>query len=50
MTTILMPQAEFAEITQLIVAAPVQAVQAVNTMLIDLYWQVARVIFAVFAG
>lgn len=35
---------DFAEITQLIVAARARAVQAVNTTLIDLYWQVGKTI------
>jgi dihydroorotate dehydrogenase len=35
-----LPLTDFAEITQLIVAARLRAVQAVNTTLIDLYWQV----------
>ena len=43
---ILSPQApsDFTEITQLIVSARQRAVQAVNTALIDLYWQVGQVI------
>lgn len=44
MTTHLAPSADFAEITQLIVAARARAVQAVNTTLIDLYWQVGQTI------
>jgi predicted nuclease of restriction endonuclease-like (RecB) superfamily len=44
MTTNLIPHADFSEITQLIVAARVRAVQAVNTTLIDLYWQVDKTI------
>ena len=44
MSTNLTPQADFSEITQLIVAARVRAVQAVNTTLIDLYWQVGQTI------
>lgn len=44
MTTHLASQADFAEITQLIVAARARAVQAVNTTLIDLYWQVGQTI------
>ena len=44
MTTHLARQADFAEITQLIVAARARAVQAVNTTLIDLYWQVGQTI------
>lgn len=35
---------DFADITQLIAAARVRAVQAVNTTLIDLYWQVGQII------
>lgn len=35
---------DFTEITQLIVSARQRAVQAVNTALIDLYWQVGQVI------
>jgi len=38
------PQVDFNEITQLIVAARQRAVQAVNTSLIELYWQVGRTI------
>jgi predicted nuclease of restriction endonuclease-like (RecB) superfamily len=43
---ILFPQApsDFTEITQLIVSARQRAVQAVNTALIDLYWQVGQII------
>lgn len=37
-------QADFAEISQLIAAARLRAVQAVNTTLIDLYWQVGQTI------
>jgi len=44
MTTPLNPQDDFAEITQLIAAAKQRAVQAVNTALIDLYWQVGKTI------
>ena len=44
MTTNLTPQADFSEITQLIVAARVAAIQAVNITLIDLYWQVGKTI------
>ena len=40
----LTPQGDFAEITQLIAAARQRAVQAVNTALIDLYWQVGQII------
>jgi len=36
------PQDDFKEITQLIAAARQRAVQAVNTSLIELYWQVGR--------
>ncbi|OAH99203.1 hypothetical protein A1353_21065 [Methylomonas methanica] len=35
---------DFTEITQLIVSARQRAVQAVNTTLIDLYWQVGQII------
>ncbi len=38
------PQADFEEIAQLIAAARQRAVQAVNTTLIDLYWQVGQTI------
>ena len=43
---ILSPQApsDFTDITQLIVSARQRAVQAVNTALIDLYWQVGQII------
>ena len=43
---ILSPQdtSVFSEITQLIVSARQRAVQAVNTALIDLYWQVGQII------
>ena len=37
-------ESDFAQITQLIVAARTRAVQAVNTTLIDLYWQVGQTI------
>jgi predicted nuclease of restriction endonuclease-like (RecB) superfamily len=37
-------QADFSEITRLIVVARARAVQAVNTTLIDLYWQVGQTI------
>ena len=40
MTTPLVPQDDFNEIAQLIHAARQRAVQAVNTTLIELYWQV----------
>ena len=40
----LVPQADFAEISALITAARLRAVQAVNTTLIDLYWQVGQTI------
>lgn len=40
MTTPLVLQTDFTEITQLIIAARARAVQAVNTTRIDLYWQV----------
>jgi predicted nuclease of restriction endonuclease-like (RecB) superfamily len=38
------PQADFAEISALITAARQRAVQAVNTTLIELYWQVGQTI------
>ena len=41
---VLVPQADFEEIAQLITAARQRAVQAVNTTLIDLYWQVGQTI------
>lgn len=44
MSTSPQAQNDFAEITQLIAAARQQAVQAVNTSLIDLYWQVGQTI------
>ncbi|TAN78881.1 MAG: DUF1016 domain-containing protein [Gallionella sp.] len=44
MTAPLTPQDDFTEITQLIAAARQRAVQAVNTALIDLYWQVGKII------
>jgi predicted nuclease of restriction endonuclease-like (RecB) superfamily len=40
----LVPQGDFEEIAQLIAAARQRAVQAVNTSLIDLYWQVGQTI------
>jgi predicted nuclease of restriction endonuclease-like (RecB) superfamily len=40
----LVPQADFAEISALITAARHRAMQAVNTTLIDLYWQVGQTI------
>jgi hypothetical protein len=43
-STNLTPQADFSEITLLIVATRVRAVQAVNTTLIDLYLQVGQTI------
>ena len=42
MTTPLIPQDDFNEITQLIHTARQRAVQAVNTALIELYWQVGQ--------
>jgi len=42
--TPLNPQSDFNEIAQLIHAARQRAVQAVNTALIDLYWQVGQTI------
>lgn len=44
MTTPLNPQPDFIEITQLIRAARQRAVLAVNTALIELYWQVGQFI------
>jgi len=44
MTTPLIPQPDFNEITQLIHAARQRAVLAVNTALIELYWQVGQFI------
>jgi hypothetical protein len=44
MTTPLIPQSDFNEITQLIHAARQRAVQAVNTALIELYSQVGQFI------
>jgi len=44
MTTPATRQDDFGEITRLIAAARQRAVQAVNTALIDLYWQVGQVI------
>lgn len=44
MTKILISQDDFTEITQLIAAARQRAVQAVNTTLIELYWQVGQTI------
>ncbi len=38
------PQSDFAEISALISAARQRAVQAVNTTLIELYWQVGQTI------
>ena len=40
----LVPQADFDDITALISAARQRAVQAVNTSLIELYWQVGQTI------
>lgn len=40
MKTLPLDPTDFTEITQLIIAARARAVQAVNTALIDLYWQV----------
>lgn len=40
----LVPQADFDEIAALISAARQRAVQAVNTSLIELYWQVGQTI------
>lgn len=44
MTTPLTPKDDFAEITQLIASARQRAMQAVNTALIELYWQVGQII------
>mgnify|MGYP001594173166 CR=1 FL=1 len=44
MTPPFIPQDDFTEITQLIAAARQRAVQAVNTTLIELYWQVGLTI------
>lgn len=44
MTQPLIPQDDFAAITQLIAAAKQRAVQSVNTALIDLYWHVGQTI------
>lgn len=44
MTAPFMPSDDFIEITQLISAARQRAVQAVNTALIELYWQVGQTI------
>lgn len=44
MTIPLTPQDDFNEITQLIHVARQRAVQAVNTALIELYWQVGQFI------
>ena len=38
----LQPRDDFAEFTQLIAAAKQRAMQAVNTTLIDLYWQIGQ--------
>ncbi|KJK22170.1 hypothetical protein UB46_23085 [Burkholderiaceae bacterium 16] len=42
MSTSLQPQDDFSEITRLITAARQQAVRAVNTTLIALYWQIGQ--------
>ena len=44
LTTLKPLSADFAEITQWIVAARLRAVQTVNTTLIDLYWQIGQTI------
>ena len=44
MTTPLIRQDDFSEITQLIAAARQRALQSVNTTLIELYWQVGQTI------
>ena len=43
MTTLLIPQSDFNEITQLIHAARQRAVQAVNTALIELHIRYSRI-------
>lgn len=50
MSTLPTPQSDFNEILGLIAAAKQRAVQAVNTTLIDLYWQVGEVISRKIAG
>ena len=50
MSTLPTPQSDFNEILGLITAAKQRAVQAVNTTLIDLYWQVGEVISRKIAG
>lgn len=50
MNTLPTPQSDFNEIIGLITAAKQRAVQAVNTTLIDLYWQVGEVISRKIAG
>lgn len=44
MTNPIIPQDDFAEISQLIAVARQRAVQTVNTVLIELYWQVGQAI------
>ena len=43
-------ESEFSEILDLVAAARLRAVQAVNTTLIELYWQVGEVISRKIAG
>lgn len=43
-STVAFANADFSEITQLIATARARAMQAVNTELIDLYWQVGQII------
>jgi len=50
MSTFPTPQSDFNEILGFITAAKQRAVQAVNTTLIDLYWQVGEVISRKIAG
>ena len=50
MSTLPAPQSDFNEILGLITAAKQRAVQAVNTTLIELYWQVGEVISRKIAG
>lgn len=50
MSTLPTPQSDFNEILGLITAAKQRAVQAINTTLIDLYWQVGEVISRKIAG
>lgn len=45
-----LPESDFSEILSLVAAARLRAVQAVNTTLIELYWQVGEVISRKIAG